>query len=191
MTFGKKMNFRPLLISLAYFLLASLIAWDVLSLDNSHNENWAWVIGFVFFVLVAFGYYPNVLAIEFNYCEISDQKIRYYDHGNYWNRIKMIFLGKASPLKEIETSEVVDAKFLGKKNLVKMAPTIFYPMILIYFVGIISSVNNLCGLQLKLADGQKVTLSLSRDKIYEPEKTINQAERALELINQGYILSKS
>lgn len=191
MTFGKKMNFRPLLISLAYFLLASLIAWDVLSLDNSHNENWAWVIGFVFFALVAFGYYPNVLAIEFNYCEISDQKIRYYDHGSYWNRIKMIFLGKASPLKEIATSEVVDAKFLGKKNLVKMAPTIFYPMILIYFVGIISSVNNLCGLQLKLADGQKVTLSLSRDKIYEPEKTINQAERALELINQGYILSKS
>lgn len=116
MTFGKKMNFRPLLISLAYFLLASLIAWDVLSLDNSHNENWAWVIGFVFFVLVAFGYYPNVLAIEFNYCEISDQKIRYYDHGNYWNRIKMIFLGKASPLKEIATSEVVDAKFLGKKT---------------------------------------------------------------------------
>lgn len=116
MIFGKKMNFRPLLISLAYFLLASLIAWDVLSLDNSHNENWAWVIGFVFFVLVAFGYYPNVLAIEFNYCEISDQKIRYYDHGSYWNRIKMIFLGKASPLKEIATSEVVDAKFLGKKT---------------------------------------------------------------------------
>lgn len=72
-----------------------------------------------------------------------------------------------------------------------MAPTIFYPIILIYFVGIISSVNNLCGLQLKLADGQKVTLSLSCDKIYEPEKTINQAERTLELINQGYILSKS
>lgn len=70
-----------------------------------------------------------------------------------------------------------------------MVPTIFYPMILIYFVGIISSINNLCGLQLKLADGQKVTLSLSRDKIYEPEKTIDRSEKALELINQGYTLS--
>lgn len=189
MTFGKKMNFRPLLISLAYFLFASLVAWDVLSLDNSHNENWAWVIGFVFFALVAFGYYPNVLAIEFNYCEISAKKIRFYDYGSYWNRIKMIFLGKLCPLKEIATGEVVEAKFSGKKSLVKMAPTIFYPMILIYFVGIISSINNLCGLQLKLADGQKVTLSLSRDKIYEPEKTIDRSEKALELINQGYTLS--
>lgn len=190
-TFGKKMNFRPLVISLAYFLLASLIAWDVLAIVNSQNKNWAWVIGFIFFALIAFGYYPNVLPIEFNYCEISAKKIRYYDHGSYWNRIKMIFLGKASPLKEIATSEVVDAKFLGTKSLVKMAPTIFYPMILIYFVGIISSVNNLCGFQLKLADGQEITLSLSRDKIYEPEKTINQSEKALELINQGYTLSKS
>lgn len=189
MTFGKKMNFRPLSISLAYFLFASLVAWDVLSLDNSHNENWAWVIGFVFFALVAFGYYPNVLAIEFNYCEISAKKIRFYDYGSYWNRIKMIFLGKLCPLKEIATGEVVEAKFSGKKSLVKMAPTIFYPMILIYFVGIISSINNLCGLQLKLADGQKVTLSLSRDKIYEPEKTIDRSEKALELINQGYTLS--
>lgn len=59
-TFGKKMNFRPLVISLAYFLLASLIAWDVLAIVNSQNKNWAWVIGLIFFALVAFGYYPNV-----------------------------------------------------------------------------------------------------------------------------------
>lgn len=190
-TFGKKMNFRPLLISLAFFLFASLVAWSVLSLDNFQNENLAWAIGFIFFALIAFGYYPNVLPIEFNYCEISDQKIRFYDYGNYWNRIKMIFLGKVSPLKEIATNEVVDAKFLGKKSLVKMPPTIFYPMILIYFIGIISSTANLCSLQLKLKDGQKINLSLSRDKIYEPENTINRSEKALELINKGYILSKS
>lgn len=188
-TFGKKMNFRPLLISLAYFLFASLVAWDVLSIVNSHNENWAWAIGFLFFAFVAFGYYPNVIAIEFDYCEISAQKIRFYDYGSYWNRIKMIFLGKLCPLKEIATSEVVEAKFLGKKSLVKMAPTIFYPMILIYFIGIISSVDNLCGFQLKLADGQKINLSLSRDKIYEPKKTIERSEKALKMIDQGYSLT--
>lgn len=188
-SFGKKMNFRPLLVSIVYFLFAKMVSTSVLVVTSPKLVGWSWAFGFIFFALVAFVYYPNVLNVEFNYFEVTDQKIRYYDYGSRWNRIKMIFLGTKSPLKTISLSSVDNASFFGKEELVGMPPAMMFPTILLFFVGIISSVDNLCGIELNLKSGKKLDLSLARDKIYEPKLTISKSGEALGILHGGLALS--
>lgn len=70
-----------------------------------------------------------------------------------------------------------------------MPPAITFPTILLFFVGIISSVDNLSGIELNLKSGKKLDLSLARNKIYEPKLTISKSGEALGILHGGLALS--
>lgn len=182
--FGKKLNFRPLLIGLLFCLGIGCLAAIMLQLMNIHPIIWAVLAGIIIFLLITLVYYPTVLQDEFNYFTISKQEITYYNYGNRFNKFKLLLLGKTAPLKTIKLTDIKSAHLVGKNEIKKMAFTVPFDMLQVYFSGIISMLMNPFGLELVLNNGQKIYLSLARDHIYNPEKTYNQANTAINMIKK-------
>ncbi len=81
--FGKKMNFRPLVVSILYFVIFSLVLYGIMG-------SWSLLVGLFMFLIIGGLYYPNVVNIEFNYCEITPQQIRFYDLSSWWKKVLLI-----------------------------------------------------------------------------------------------------
>lgn len=174
-TFGKKLSFRPLIISLLYFFVFGLIAGGFLGLGG-------WLAGLIAMLLVAGVHYPGVLEVEFNYFEVTDSQIKYYDFSSWWKRFLMIFMGPFTPLQSIDLTEIADARAIGRRKGKELQTAIPYPNALVGYTGLLSSIQNLYWIEITFKNGQKKKFSLARDKAYDTEKTINKANSAVDWI---------
>lgn len=174
-TFGKKLSFRPLLISLLLTLTIGTICAEIFG-------SWGWLGGAIVFAIMIGLHYPNVLELEFNYFEITDQQIKYYDFSSWWRRVLMIFSGPKTTLKSIDLTQVVAARTLGEKEGQQMPVGLPYSNPLATYTGLIATVKNLYWIEIELKNGQKKYFSLARDKAYETEKTISKAKLAVRWI---------
>jgi len=174
-TFGKKMSFRPLILSLiSLFAVGSIIA--------GLFGTWGWLAGIMVFVVLVVVHYPGVLELEYNYFEITDHQIRYYDLSSWWKKFLMIFSGTNTLLVSIDLDKVVGARTVGKEQGKGMSPGLPYSNFLSAFSGLISTVRNLYWIEIKLEDGQHKYFSLARDKAYETDKTISKANLVVDWI---------
>lgn len=174
-TFGKKMSFRPLILSLISLLVVGSVIAGLFG-------TWGWLAGIMIFVVLIGVHYPGVFELEYNYFEITDHQIRYYDLSSWWKKFLMIFSGTNTPLVSIDLDKVIDARTIGKKQGQGIFPGFPYSNFLSAFSGLISTVRNLYWTEIKLEDVQHKYFSLARDKAYKTDKTISKANLVVDLI---------
>lgn len=190
LTFGKKLNFRPLLIALFCCLFFGYLSNLILLMTseelgwNFRTVIWSALVGILVFLFITLIYYPNVLQDEFNYFTISDQEIIFYDYGDRYQKFKLLFLGNNAPKKHIKLADIKNVRIVGKNEIKKISFPLPFDMMHIYFMGIISMHLNPFGFELELVNGQKIYLSIARDRIYHSEDTSIKATEALNMIKQ-------
>lgn len=186
LTFGKKISFRPLLISLIFFFLFGFLFWGVISsLFGDKFIFLGWLIGAAMFLLVAGLYYPNVIKYEFNYFEITDKQINYYDLSSWWKRFKLVLFGRNIAMKSIDLKAIKSASLIGQKDFQKMPPSLTFPLYLTFSSGINAMIQNPCKLELKLSNGEKLSLLMNRDMVYDPGQTVKKGKQAVKMIQNS------
>ena len=174
-TFGKKISFRPLLISLIYFLVVSGICSSLGYISL--------LFGLVIFLWVVGAYYANAIELEFNYIEFTNSEIKYYDFSRWYKRVLLVLFRK-NTMKTIDLKTVKQAKLIGRKKLNSSSFAIPYSPILAALTGALSASQNPFGIQLELTNGKKKYLSLAHEKIYNNQKTLKKANKVMSLIHK-------
>lgn len=176
-TFGKKISFRPLIIALIFLLVVGSPIAGAFGM-------WGWAAGIGVFIVVVCVYYPGVLELEFNYLEITDHEIKYYDFRSWWKRVLMVFMGPMTPLTSIDLDKIVSARTIGQEKGEKMTVGMAIPAsnFIGAFAGAVSTIQNLYWIEIELENGKKIKLSLAHDKAYNTEKTVKKAKLAVEWI---------
>ncbi len=155
LTFGRKINYVPLVISLGIGIIISVFFYTFV-----HKIGISISFGLLCFV-VAVALYAVKLSDTYGYWHINRQQINYYDYKTIGNRIKAILLPFNSKQSTVDVEQIVAASLvIGKKMQVpaniKAAPASAY---LVYFY------PSAYYLGLKLKDNQEVDLDLSFDEM--------------------------
>lgn len=167
LSFGKKVSYRPLLISLLVALLPGLAFTEVLNLGAGI------AIGFGFFLVIfLFYYYPNI-PLEFSYWEVDQNAIKYVDTDDKKNRLLSMLLPPSNHLTTIKKEDIRDVALSGNIHKDFNAPmAIPYTASLGIFYGGIAMVHNPDYVQITLKNGNKINLSVRRDYTYSRQETI-------------------
>lgn len=182
--FGKKLNYRPLLISAAIGLMPGLAANDIFESPA------AGFIGFaIFFLFIFLGYYLFNVSILFNYWEVDQDQIRYTNMNSYLHRIVMMFLPMTvNHLTKINLQDVASLTVQGTYDKPKGMPFAlpFTPYMGILFP-ILSIAHNPLDVMIKLKNGQSVQLSMARDYIYNSAATFKKLDQLMEIAKENSI----
>lgn len=166
--FGKKITFRPWIISLAVAFLPTVFTGDFF-------KNWplAFGIGLIFFLYVFFVYYfPNV-PLEFQYWQVDQETIKYTDIDNRRNRLLGMLFPPAIRFTTIQKSDIIKISLVGNLNKKYESPmAIPYTASLGVMYAAIAMVHNPDYVRLQLRDGQIIDLSIRRDYTYSRDKTL-------------------
>lgn len=167
-TFGRKINYVPLIISLGVGITVSLFFYTF-----AHKIGISISFGLLCLV-VAVALYTVKLSDTYGYWQINQQQINYYDYRTIGNRIKAILLPFSSKQSVVSLNQIVAASLvIGKKMQVpaniKAAPASAF---LVYFY------PSAYYLALKLRDSQEVDLDLSFD-----EMDNKKIEQMIQLLN--------
>lgn len=154
-TFGRKINYLPLVISLGIGIIISVFFYTFVN-----KMEISILFGLLCF-MVAVALYAIKLSDTYGYWHINDKQINYYDYRTMGKRIKAILFPFNSKLAVVDIKQVVAASLvIGKKIQVpaniKAAPASAY---LVYFY------PSAYYLGLKLKDNQEVDLDLSFDEM--------------------------
>lgn len=171
--FGKKVNRRPLIIS----LLLSLI---VGGLGSFINFSVALGLFLIIFFLLVFLYYPSNLSKLFGHWQLEKHGVSYYKLISYHDRLKMIFLPDRIDYQFISFSQVKkcyivesDKKYdLQNILTIKPAKQSFFPWLRKPFY-----------LALDLNKG-KILLDLSWNQRHDPKNTLYRISNVLKIINE-------
>jgi len=79
--FGKKVNFRPLFVSLLIGLLFDLTFSEVF------NPTIGFILGAALFLWIFLGYYWPTIRVTFDYWEIDNKSLRYSNMDSQSNRL--------------------------------------------------------------------------------------------------------
>lgn len=178
--FGKKINYRPILISLVFALIPSFIFGSIME-----NLLLGISIGVVAFLgMIFIYYYPNIPTL-FNYWEVSDGKINYIDLDDKKNRLLGMFTPSAVHVKTISINEVDSIDLVGDlNNKFEMPLAIPYSGYLAVLSPVISIINHPVDVKLHLNNGQIITLSLARDYTYSQKNAISKLTKFLDLFDK-------
>lgn len=153
--FGKKVNYRPLLISL---LIASLVG--IPAQDIFKRPLISILVGLGLFSIIFFGYYLPNIPLEFSYWEADEQFIRYVDTSNLRTRILSMFLPFINPLTIIDKTDIKTISVIGNINQDFEAPMA------------IAMVHNPDYVRVTLKNNQIIDLSIRRDYTYSRDTTL-------------------
>ncbi|AUI72239.1 hypothetical protein COSHB9_17740 [Companilactobacillus alimentarius] len=169
--FGKKINYRPLLISLGISLFVGLIFLMISKLVG--------LIAFLGVFAIIFGfYYLRSLPIIFNYWEASEDYIQYSDLKKISKRLKAMLVPFPTNLRRIGFTSISTVTIAGDLVAPKNIPTaIPYSGYLAVISPSLSMVNNPVDITFNLNDGTSVTLSVARDLIYQRKSTLKKLDQ--------------
>lgn len=166
--FGKKITFRPWIISILIAFLPTVIAGDLF-------KNWAiaFGIGGIFFLYTFFAYYfPNV-PLEFQYWQVDQKTIKYTDIDDHKNRLLGMLCPPAVHFTTIQKSDIIKISLVGNINKKFTSPmAIPYTPAFGVTYAAIAMVHNPDYVRLELKNGQIVDLSIRRDYTYSRDKTL-------------------
>ena len=185
-TFGKKMNYRPLFFSIFWALFVFPFALILFQTTGVNAVIWSLGVSVAVFLFVSGIYYPTALQYDYSYYEISANQIRYYDFSTRLKKFEMIFLGPNTPMKSLNMDEVEDAKTFGKSGVEKLpSVALFDPIISLPFLTKVSVIKNPYGIELEIDGGQKEYISSARDKVYDNQTCTAKTKAALDLIQKS------
>ena len=179
--FGKKVTYRPILVSFYYALIPLIAAiytqWPIM-----------YLVGLAVFLTVLFVYYLPNLPLIFNYWETDEDMIRYNDMTSYKHRISMILLPHKNQLVTINKKDIQSITVTGKINdpneiTTPIQVTGYYAVL----TPILSMIKNPITLNLIMKNGQKIELSVSRDFAYNNKKTIEKLNQFFDSLDDTQI----
>lgn len=182
--FGKKLNYRPVLISALIGLMPGLAANDIF------DSPAAGFLGFaIFFLLIFLSYYLFNIPVLFNYWEVDSNEIRYSDMDGMFHRIEMMFLPMvANRLTRIEMDDIdsvtIEGTYSKPKGMPFALPFTLYMGILF---SILSMAHNPLDVIVKMKDGRTVELSMTRDYIYDSAATFKKLDQLKQLLKDNSI----
>lgn len=180
--FGKKVTYRPILISLLWAIL------PLISLGIAFNFYLGLGISFLIFAFVLTVYYSANLPTIFGFWQADESQIKYTDMTNYGNRLKMIFLPFKNQLTTINKRNIQTISVNGDLSSLKETATMIpYSGFYAVLTPVISMINNPVSLTLTLKNGQNVELNLSRDYTYKQKETIQKLDQFLNSFNDVQI----
>lgn len=111
LSFARKINFEPLLLSIFFGMIVATIIYSIFP---QYPLIWS-VSGILAFIFESMLIYPKSLSNSFGYWKIDDQGIYYYDYSTWKKRIAAIFLPSFEkplelPFSAIEAFSIVDGK---------------------------------------------------------------------------------
>lgn len=165
--FGKKVNYRPLLIS----SLTSLFVGLLFGLNISSDLGWE--VGLIIFGVMFFGHYLLILPILFNYWNSTDDKICYCDLKSLHKRILPLLFPKTLPLKTVEKEDIHSISILGlPQKDTNLASELIVPEEGGLIYNWILMINQPIIVRLKTYDGRLIDLDLSKDYVAHPAETL-------------------
>jgi hypothetical protein len=169
--FGKRINYRPLLVS----TLSALLIGGLFGFNISHSLGLK--VGLIIFTLIFLGHYLLILPVIFNYWDSDSRFIRYNNEINFGKRIfTMIFPG-LDKLTVIDKKSIKSITLTGlpmKTNLLSSALVVSTEGGFLY--NLLVMMHHPVKLELTLTDGQKISLDLSQDYVYHPAKTLGKVK---------------
>lgn len=169
--FGKKLNYRPLLISLGLAIIFGSIGLILSPVA-------AGIIGIGVFVVCFFVYYLRSVPVIFQYWEADQDSLRYSDLTHIGHRLFLMLFPFKNHLKVIKTTDIDSITIKGKlDSLTEIPNAIPYSGYLAIMSPAISISQNPVDLIVKLVDGTTVDLSVARDYVYDPKKAIRQLKK--------------
>lgn len=173
LTFGKKVNYRPWILSIAFGVLVGTIvsglSWQISVLA-----------GVIVFLISFFLYYYMAAAVFlYDYWEVDKDYIRYNDITNFKRRLYLLLFPNLIPLKSVKKSDVVSITTDGDYGKLWQPP--FMVNWSMYGLGnsVMTRIKTPVGLTLNMKNGQKINLTVSRDYAYNTEKTVKMVDQFL------------
>lgn len=165
--FGKRLNYRPLLMSLFWALLCgSLFGFNI-------SKTLGIRIAIVVFGIVFIGHYLIVLPTIFNYWDSSDRFIRYNDKSNPFKRLLLMLIPKLNTYKVIDKKLIKSIQITGlpmTNDLLSSA--LFVATEGGFLYNLMVMMHYPVEVKLLLNNGQIINLNLSRDYVDHPAETI-------------------
>ncbi|MFC6176820.1 hypothetical protein ACFQAV_08195 [Companilactobacillus huachuanensis] len=179
--FGKKVTYRPLLVSIFFTLIP---------LSAAIKFNWltAYLLSILVFSVIFFVYYLSTLPMTFNYWEADHDMIRYNDTHKISNRLQMMLFPFKNQLTTINKQDIQSITVTGKianpaEITVPLQVTAYYAIL----TPILSMIKNPIDLELIMKDGQTIKLSVSRDYAYGSKKTIEKLNQFFDSLDDAQI----
>lgn len=165
--FGKKLNYRPLLMSLFWALLCgSLFGFNI-------SKSLGIRIAIIIFGIIFIGHYLTILPTIFNYWDSSDKFIRYNDKNNPFKRLLIMLIPK------LDTYKVIDKKLIRSIQITGLPMTndllssaLFVATEGGFLYNLMVMIRYPVKVKLLLKNGQIINLNLSRDYVDHPAETI-------------------
>jgi len=179
--FGKKINYRPLIVSL-------LIGAFVFALTQIISFIGSLIFGIGLFFLVFLGYYWNIMPMTFSYWKFDGKTIEYSDMSSAGNRLLMLLTPLINHLKKIDVSSIKSVTITGDlDNLKEMPFAVPYSAYLGIMSATISMARNPVDLNVELIDGSKIDLNITRDFVYNHDETLKKLDKILDDLNANNI----
>lgn len=165
--FGKKVNYRPLGLSLLTGLTVGILFGSNISLIIGVE------VGIIMFSVMFLGHYLLFLPTIFNYWESSSEFIRYSDITKTMNRIIAMISPAKLPMKVIDKAKIKEITITG------LPPT--YTNLTAQFIaaeegslmyGLFLMINSPVKIQIILDDRTKINLDISKDYFTHPQTTL-------------------
>jgi len=170
--FGKKVNFRPLIVSLVFALFLGLIS------QQAVNTSIGFIVGASVFLLIFLGYYWRMLPTLFTYWETDNNSLNYNQMDNMSDRLLMMLAPLSNQLGKIDFDSIESATITGNLEKTNDMPfALPYSVYLSLLSGILSITRNPINVTFNLKDGSSITLSVARDFIYNREETIDKLDK--------------
>lgn len=165
--FGKKVNYRPLLMSILMAVLVGLLFGFNISVRLGIE------VGSIMFLTVILGHYLLALPVIFNYWDSDSHNIRYVDLRPLHSRMLSILFPKHMPIKVIDKKEISQIDILGlpqhnfplSSNLVMSEEGgLSYNLFLM--------INEPIKVRLIMKNNEMIDLDVSNDYVKHPQETI-------------------
>lgn len=165
--FGKRINYRPLLVS----TISALVIGGLFGFNISHSLGIK--VGIIIFTLIFLGHYLLILPIIFNYWDSDAKFIRYNDEINFGKRLFTMLFPKLDKLTVIDKKLIKSITIIGlpmRNGLLASALVVSTQGGFLY--NLLVMMHHPVKLELTLTNNQKVFLDLSRDYVYQPAETL-------------------
>lgn len=176
--FGKKINYRPLLVSLCFALIVGLL------LGMNLSWNLGLDVGIVMFILILLGHYLLILPVIFNYWDSSKNSIRYSNFKKIHSRFFAMFFPKLESLKTIDKDKIAAITLIGlpQKDF-NLTSELIVSEEAGFMYNILLMLNDPVKVRLTMDDATIIDLDLSRDFVKRPENTISKLNLFLKSFN--------
>ena len=179
-TFGKKLSYRPLLVS----LFAGLVGFTIFRIFNNWSS-YAVALGLFFFFF--FVYYCNSSTVLFQYWEAGKNSFRYSDLTNLKHRIFVMFFPFKNKLTVINKQDIVSIKIIGHLDDDGIPLAVPYSAALGILTPALLMAKSPFSLEITTTSGQVYTLDFSRDYAYDKKLTIQKLDQVLKNFDDGKI----